>query len=295
MSIRSIRTKGKPAVKTLICSLFAFSLNGCAPFYYEMPAPAQSSNAGAYGTLAPEELCAKVRDGAFNHRTVDAALGISLAGLGAVAAASGIAFATKEDTKDGLAEAGALAGAGAIAVAAGVYFLTRAGEDRANYWLANGALVQIRADRSQSPYDATPAGKTVHQWALEAKKNASDAASVAAKSAAKATQADALVTEFQLYDLKDKAPYATLPITAGGPQTSAQAVAAAKVAHQTADDDAKQAADLLTTATLAANALAVDQLAWADCAKALTTVSGNDAAASLAFANAAAAASKGGK
>jgi hypothetical protein len=271
---------------------------GCSTFYYNMPtSDAANANSGNFAGLAPETICREVRDGAYNRRTGDSVVGVLLSALGAGSASAGLTVAVLDETDKHRVEGATVAGLGAIAIAGGIYFLTRSGDDRAEYWVMNGALAQMRADRLQGVQSNGDPSKSLRAWALDMKDKANTAASNSALASAQATEADATVTMLQQYDLKkydlktadSGLKTVTPPVPRdgnGNPIDLDTALENARRAHAAADGANKASLDAAATAALAASALASEQLAWTDCSKALSSISGNDAAASTAFATA---------
>jgi hypothetical protein len=126
---------------------------------YNQSNPDSPSANGVPADVAPETMCALVREGAYGHVRNEMNGGVALAIIGGLLTASSTALAAsastvEQDPKKEAAWAGGWAGAaglGAALVASGVYLIVKSGQDRQEYWVANAAVARIKADYAQYP------------------------------------------------------------------------------------------------------------------------------------------------
>jgi len=169
------RTHGACVMAMAMASLLAVtaSTSACGgTFYWDVPVytplpsqqydpqdPGRVDDGRVTADVAPETMCALVRQGAVSHRKSDLGFGVLLAILGGAATASGTALAASASTlaPEPKQEAGwigvwgSVAGLGLVATASALYLIVKSGQDRQEYWLANGAVAKIRADYAQYP------------------------------------------------------------------------------------------------------------------------------------------------
>jgi hypothetical protein len=284
----------------LVAGLFT---SGCG-FYQEMPvAPANiPGGGGEYESLRPEDMCAKVRDGAFDVATRDTILGSVFSVLGAAGTTTGTALALRDgQSKTAVGEWSAVAGASAALVAAGVYFFVQGGQDRTNYWRVNATLAHMRAKRHGLPYKL----RTTEEVAeLNTIADTAEAAAVRAEgevTAARQCEADKqkqCETEklaVCLKDVKQESRDAGTTETVKLEDVScmqnmqskcdAEKTALCKVANATGSATAAHgvAKQAKLNATKAAAEQAADQAAWEQCAGAFDKIADGAAASSTQF------------
>ena len=139
---------------------------------FDVPYPSNPQNAQANAAdVAPDQMCADVRDRAGNHSGLYIAGGIVIGGLGVATAAVGAGVAAVQGhTPEYVGEWSAVGGLGAIGAAVGVYLLARSASLSQEYWTTNGAIAKIRGDYLQYPYLINADGQAAFQNWLDALK-----------------------------------------------------------------------------------------------------------------------------
>lgn len=267
----------------------------------------------------PEAACARIAKGSTSHKSSDTTAGLLLGIVGAGGGAtSGTLLAQGGHHPEYYGEWGLIA-AGSVALAAtGIYFLTRGGNDRSEFWAANAAVAQTRADYTvYGPDDGSvPAAKLRENLKTATDQRDTDQAALAdrtavltEKQAVLKTVQDAATKRLTGSEPTDSAanggkPAAPPPGGQAGPpkpaaprvddQAAANAAikqvedraAAVSAAQKEVDEATRKLAGSTNAVALAQGALAARQAAWLHCVSALQTIGGIDSTANTALASA---------